>query len=118
MRVAGTEVLFHRSIFPAVEPKGELEIDAGQRIAKLGLGFSGAGAAVILGLWLWQLGQPWQRVAALCPLAFGQIVLMRLVADDLFPRATLVLTKFLKQTAALVFWLAALVSLWLISNRG
>lgn len=90
----------------------------GQRTAKLGLGFASAGALVLLGLWLWQQGQPWHRVSALCPLAFGQYVLMRLVADELFPRAWALLTRFLKQTAAVIFWLSALVSLWLMSHRG
>lgn len=80
------------------------------RAARLGLGGAWAGGLILSGLALWPLHAP----LALCPLAAGEYVLMRLVLDDLCPRANPEVTGFFKLVAALVFVLAlaGCITLW------
>ncbi len=82
------------------------------RAMKLAFGTGWSGAWVILGLWLLENTSP---ILAVGPISAGMFVLMVLVADDLVPGASVVVTGFMKLTAALVFfgWMPlAFWSLW------
>ncbi len=73
----------------------------------LGLGLSGLG--VISGLWLRENISP---ILAVGPFTAGLYVLMRLVADDLVPGASPMVTGYLKLTTALVFIGWAPLAFW------
>lgn len=81
------------------------------RLCKLSLGLLWAGALILLGLWLWG----YQPAIALCPLAAGEFLAMRLIADDLSPRANAAATGFVKLVVCLIFWMSLAtmaVTLW------
>lgn len=83
------------------------------RLSRVVLGLIWSGLLVCIGLWLLRTAPP---PAWLCSVTAGQFVLMVLVCDHVCPAADRVVTGMLKLTAAMVFWLALGLSLWMYGS--
>jgi hypothetical protein len=74
---------------------------------------------IAFGWWLW-LEQPVTRqwpFFAVCPLAGGELVLMSVVLDELYPRALPAVTGMVKWMMALLFWASGGLSVWWLFDR-